>query len=338
MSKKIVIEVILGLALLCLLVTGIVGVQAFRSPLAQPLNLTLAATETPDPAQAAQPTAPPTVVPAQKTTCGSSGSQIVLAIGRDQTFWEPPYGADAIRVVKVDYSNKKITVFAFPRDLFVKTPSLEATYGVKEFRLGELYMFVREKEGNVTPAADEKASAALAQTIYDNFGLAVDQYITIEESVLPKMIDTVGGIEVVIPTAINENGLNIKAGKQSVDGKTAMMYSRYLKGGLASTDEWGRMDRQALIVKAFATKLFKPESVLVATDLFDQIKDAIVTDLSVEQIANLACMGKEISLKDVTAETINREQVNILADETMVIKDDQLGPIKTKLDSLFSVK
>lgn len=338
MSKKIVLEIVAGLALLCLLVTGIVGVQAYRSPLAQPLSLTLAETATPAPAEAGQPTAPPTVVPAQKSTCGASGSQIVLVIGRDQTFWEPPYGADAIRVVKVDYTNNKVTVFAFPRDLLVKTPSLEATYKITEYRLGELYILVRNAEGNVTPEADEKASAALAQTIYDNFGLAVDQYITVEEGVLPQVIDTVGGIEITVPAAISGNGLKINAGKQVFDGKTAMLYSRYLKDGLASQDEWGRLDRQALVLKGLATKLFQPKSLFVATDLFDQAKQTIVTDLSVEQIAALACLGKDMSMDNVTSETIERAQVNILADETMVIKDDQLGPIKDNLDSIFSVK
>lgn len=151
MSRKIVLEVVTGLVLLCLLITGIVGVQAYRRPLAEPLSLVLAATAVPATPEAGQPTPPPTSVPSTAKTCGASGSLTVLVIGRDEHYWQPPYGADAVRVVKIDYSNKSVHVFAFPRDLLVQTPSLEAAYNFKEYRLGPLYTFIREKEGNVHP-------------------------------------------------------------------------------------------------------------------------------------------------------------------------------------------
>ncbi len=338
MSKKVVFEVIAGVLLLGLLVAGIAGFQAYRQPLAEPLSLVMAATDVPSTAEAKQPTPPPTVVPSSAKTCATSGSQIVLVIGRDEQYWEPPYGADAIRVVKVDYSNKKVEVFAFPRDLLVKTPSLEAKYNIKEYRLGPLYTFIREKEGNVTPEDDAIASDAIAQTLYDNFGIAVDQYLTIEESVLPQMIDIVGGVDVVVKEAITSDLVTIKPGKQTMNGNTAMLYSRYLKDGLASVDEWNRIERQATVFKGLAEKLFQPKSLLKATDLYDKVKQSVVTDLSIQQIATLACMGNEIKSKDISAATINKPQVNILADETMVIKDDELGKIKTTLDKMFGVR
>jgi anionic cell wall polymer biosynthesis LytR-Cps2A-Psr (LCP) family protein len=148
----------------------------------------------------------------------------------------------------------------------------------------------------------------------------------------------VGGVEVTIPQAISDNMLTLQAGKQTIDGKTAMLYSRYLKDGRASEDEWGRLDRQALVFKALATKMFQPKSLFKATDLFDQSKQSVVTDLSVEQITALACMGNEVGLEKVSTSTIAKEQLNILADETMIIKDTELGPVKKTLDGLFGLK
>ncbi len=335
MSKKIVLEIVAGLALLCLLVTAIAGVQAYRAPLAQPLSLAIAATDVPTAPAADQPTPPPTVVPAAGKTCGTSGSMNILVIGRDEYFWEPPYGADAIRVVKVDFSQKRVAVFAFPRDLLVQTQHLESIYNIKEYRLGPLYTFVREKEGNVTPEADSKASGAIAQTLYDNFGVVVDHYMTIEESVLPKIVDTVGGVELTVPQAISSPDLTVQAGKQTMNGQTAMLYSRYLQNGLASQDEWGRLDRQAVLFKALAVKLFQPGSLFKAPELYEQVKQSVVTDLSLEQIRTLACMGNEVTADTISADTIAKAQMNILADETMIIKDNELGPVKSKLDSLF---
>jgi len=338
MSKKVVFEVIAGVLLLGLLVAGIAGFQAYRQPLAEPLSLVMAATETPSTADAKQPTPPPTVVPSSAKTCGMSGSQIILVIGRDEQYWEPPYGADAIRVVKVDYSNNKVEVFAFPRDLLLKTPSLEAKYNIKEYRLGPLYTYVRQQEGDDFPQDDVIASDAIAQVLYDNFGVAVDEYMTIEENVLPEMIDVVGGVEVNVKEAITSDLITVKPGKQTMNGRTAMLYSRYLKNGRASEDEWGRLDRQASVFQALADKLFQPKSLLKATDLFDKVKRSIVTDLSPQQIVTLACMGKEIKAKDVEVATINKPQMNILADETMIIKDEELGKVKSTLDKMFGMK
>ena len=157
----------------------------------------------------------------------------VLMIGRDEHFWTPPYGADAIRMIKVDFGQKTVKIFAFERDLKLPTPSLDKKYNMSVYKLGPAYVLVREKEGQKTPGADIKATNEVAQILYDNFSIAPDHYITLEEGVLAEIVDISGGITVTVPNAIKYPGLPLylTAGTQSFDGRTAMLYSRYAKDG-----------------------------------------------------------------------------------------------------------
>ncbi len=331
MSKKIVFEIIAGLLLLALLVVGVVGFQFYRAPLAEPLSIVQAA-----PASGGQAQTTPTAAPAaaSQKLCDMSGTMSVLMIGRDDYSWEPPYGADAVRLIKINFDNKTVKVFAFERDLLLATPSLEKPHGLAEYRLGPAYTFVRNKEGKKAPGADIKATNAVAQILYDNFGIAADHYLTIEETVLPEVIDTIDGITVNADEAINDGGLNVVVGDQQMDGKTAMLYSRYLKNGLASEDEWGRMQRQASVFKGIAVRLLEPDTFAKIPDLYKQVNKTVVTDLSPQQIQSLACAAKEIPASAVQLKTIESDQVDIEADETMVIKS--MDAVKTLIQDFFA--
>lgn len=331
MSKKVIFEGLAGLMLLGLLIFGILAFQAYRQPIAEPLSIVMQATS------AAGPTTPlATVQPTAEPICGLNGTTTVLVIGRDERHWEEPFGADAIRLVKLDFDQKKITLFAFQRDLRLPTTGLEAAYEIKEYRLGPIYELVREKEGNVTPDADVKATNAVAQVLYDNFEITPDHYVTIEENVLADMITTVDGIEVDVPEAIESDFLTLKAGKQKMAGPTAMLYSRYLKNGYASEDEWARLDRQLIVFTGLRDKLITPAVFPKVPELYQNVRESLVTDLSPEMIINLACVAQQLDRFEITNQTIDRDQLEIFADETMVIKN--MDAVKKILTELFGKK
>ncbi len=339
MKKNPVFEIIGIIGLLALLVIGIAAFQVYRSPLAEPLSLTLAPGASS--VQANTFGGGDTPVPAvstAKANCGLSGTMTVLMIGRDEYFWTPPYGADAIRMIKVDFSQKTVKIFAFERDLKLSTPSLAKKYDTAVYKLGSAYVLVRDKEGNKAPGADIKATNEVAQILYDNFSIAPDHYVTLEEGVLANIVDTVGGISVNVPDAIAYPGLSLylSAGTQIFDGRTAMLYSRYIKDGEPTLDEWGRIDRQALVFKGLASKLMQPAVLPKIPDLYKQVSKSLITDLSPAQIIALSCIAKDITPDSVTMKTVERDQMLIEANESMVIQD--IDAIRQTLWDMFGKK
>lgn len=159
-------------------------------------------TNTTTPTVIANSNANPTT-PAIANLCGGSGSILVLVLGRDENYWLYPYGVDSIRLLRVNFDQKTIAMYSLPRDLLVKTPHLDK-YKLTESNLGPAYYVVRSAEGN-DRNADIIATGATAQIIYDNFGIKADHYMMVEESVLTDAINTVGGVEVNVPTAIDDD-------------------------------------------------------------------------------------------------------------------------------------
>ncbi len=68
----------------------------------------------------------------------------------------------------------------------------------------------------------------LVQTIEQNTGIRIDDYVQIGFGGLVGMVDAVGGIEICPKAAMQDPlaNLDIKAGCQEVDGKTALGYAR----------------------------------------------------------------------------------------------------------------
>src|SRR5690606_8689079 len=68
----------------------------------------------------------------------------------------------------------------------------------------------------------------LVETLEQTTGVRIDDYVEIGFGGLVKVVDSVGGIELCPKEDLKDkdSGLDIKKGCQTVDGKTALAYSR----------------------------------------------------------------------------------------------------------------
>jgi LCP family protein required for cell wall assembly len=102
----------------------------------------------------------------------------------------------------------------------------------------------------------------LVQTIEQDTGIRVDDYIEIGMGGVAGIVDAVGGIEVCPKTNMDDKlaGLHIKKGCQQVDGKTALAYSRSRHtSGIGDID---RVRRQREVVSAVGHKVVSPWTVI----------------------------------------------------------------------------
>ncbi|RPJ37440.1 MAG: hypothetical protein EHM21_18080, partial [Chloroflexi bacterium] len=105
----------------------VLGTPTAQSTVVSPAEVDQSITPTPAelPTEPVLPTSTSTPVQASLpvvstgSSCGASGSVLLLFVGADFYGGNPPLGADSARVVKVDYDHEEVTVVAFPRDLWV---------------------------------------------------------------------------------------------------------------------------------------------------------------------------------------------------------------------------
>jgi len=255
----------------------------------------------------------------QKTdqVCGNTGSMLLLFTGEDFTEGVWPLGADTVRVAKIDFSNRRIVVVGFPRDLWVDTPGL-ASMNYPETRLGLAYHYKKEGTNGSDKHKLTVATEQIAQALFDNFGLEPEKYFTIQLQNTPEMIDAIGGIDINVPEGFtSEYGVTFEAGMQHMDGATAAEYVR----AFAEDEEEGdllRFPRQNVFIKALQDRVLSADVITKVPDLYKEFDKAIVTDLSPKQIADIACMAKEVPQADIEFHEITPPDLATEADDLVL--------------------
>jgi LCP family protein required for cell wall assembly len=256
------------------------------------------------------PITAPSAVPTEKTFCGQTGKTLIMVVGDDADPGLPPPGADLIRYIQVDYDRQLVTIFAFPRGLWVNSRVL-ADQQINATTLGKTFYYAQLAAKSQDPEPKEEqqillASQAVAQTVLDNFGLKPDHYVAVKVSNLPKLVDAVGGVTVDNPYSFTTDKYDkvytFATGEQTLNGLQTAAYVRYIS---ATHSDWDRIARQNLVLQSLNKKLQDPATLPKIPGFFTELADSIVTDLSAENITDFTCV-----LKSLPADHILHEQVS----------------------------
>ena len=315
------------LAVGALLLMGVAGFLLWmQRPLGPPLALDVAledlALQQQRQTELQSASEPPAQEKAQQKPCNGKGLQRLLVIGRASPIAAGMYGADAIRLAVVDYERGRAAILALPVQLWVDTPVLAGT-GVDETSLNLVYQKAWENaHGNPDHVRTQKATQALAQTIVDDFAFVPDHYLTVEEAAFVRYVDTLGGIQVTLATAVDgtSEGYGVyPAGSQTLDGARTLNLTRLLHPSAQATpDTWGSLSRQDLVLKGLLVAALQPQNWDKAPELVKEIRQAITTDLSASQALDLACMAQAVggsaALLTVTPDMVTNQDGRMLPD------------------------
>ena len=289
-KQKLIRNVILGLAGFTILI----GLGYLLLTWNQPLNTPLDLSEYTDGTDIVIQT-PANETPNMEPVCGAPPVLNILVSGVASKDYL--YGlADAIRVVRVDFQTKEISVLALPRDLWVDIPGLE-TRGITVGKLNQAYFYGTEGMGYYSGSGD--GSGLLAETLYDNFGYKADRYVAVNLNSFNMIIDTLGGIDVNLANDVykkeyEEPALFLKAGSHHLDGKQAESLARQR----ITIGDLGRINNQTIILKALAVKLLSPTGIGALPALIDQLKFNVQTDLSPADISQLVCLAGMLNYEE----------------------------------------
>ena len=241
--------------------------------------------------------------------CGAPPVMNILAIGTDARGDNYAYGlADVIRLVRVDFVNPKVTILEFPRDLWVEIPDIaDNLNGQDHEKLNQAYLYGNHGFGYTDDPA--QGPGLLARTLTLNFGTQIDHYAAINMRTFEKIINAVDGIDVTLPETVDgrtaadpAQRLLFPAGTHHLNGNQALTLARIRIEGV-----FARAENQNRVLCALRDKLTSPAVIPKIPELIQSFQGAIQTDLSPEQLGQLACIGAKIPSGNIVFATFPKE-------------------------------
>jgi LCP family protein required for cell wall assembly len=257
----------------------------------------------------------------------------ILVLGIDQRQSEEgPWRTDTMLLISVDPATKSAGMLSIPRDLWVPIP------GFQESRINNAHFYgdaFNYPGGG--PALAEK-------TVQYNLGIPVHYYVRLNFTAFEKLVDLIGGIDVQVERTIDDpeypefdgpgfDPFHIDAGLQHMDGNTALKYARTRHDD--PMGDFGRARRQQQVMLAIRDKVLQanmiPQLLPRAGEIASTLGDAIQTDLSLQQVLELAKLGSQIDRTRIKQGII--DQTVTLPYETPD-KDQVLIPLRDEIRKL----
>jgi len=176
--------------------------------------------------------------------------------------------SDTMLLLRVNPETKKIVMLSIPRD----TRTLIEGHGVEKIN-----------------AANVKGGAALSAKTVSHLlgGVAIDRYVRINVEGFAKLIDALGGITFYVPKDMKYKDdtqhlyVNLKAGKQHLNGDQAMQLLRFRHDPLGDI---GRIQRQQLVLRALMEQALNPVTLARMPQILQVIQSYIDTNLTVSEL------------------------------------------------------
>ena len=188
--------------------------------------------------------------------------------------------SDTLFVVMLDKSKKNAALLSVPRDTRVK---------------------IKGHGWDKVNAAFAYGGHKLTQeTVQDFLGIKLNNYVVVDFQGFKGLVDAVGGVDINVekrmyyydPYANFE--IDLRPGKQHLDGKTAMQYVRYRD----EEGDIGRIRRQQKFMMALYQQIASKNIIAKVPGVTKQIMSMVKTDLSLKEMVELGNVMRDMMEKD----------------------------------------
>jgi len=205
---------------------------------------------------------------------------------------------DTLFVMTMDLNTKKATMLSIPRDTYAHIVGTKNNW---HFKINAAYE---------TGGPDRTVA-----TVNEFLGTNATHYLVLNIDSTKKMVDALGGVDVDVEHEMHYHdkwghlSIDLQPGMQHLDGNNAVGYARYRHpdAGKKATPEDGderRMYRQHILFKAMVARAKNFANVTQAPHLVDVAMSTVRTDLTRQQLFDLAAIFKGIQPDDIRTASI----------------------------------
>jgi LCP family protein required for cell wall assembly len=245
------------------------------------------------------------------TTAAWNGTErfTVLVMGLDKRPDESGsvFRTDSMMLISFDPANNSIGILSIPRDLYVEVPYAGLHRINAAYVIGEL-------------ESPDGGPALAMQTVQYNFGIRVNEYVTVDFDTFISVIDAIGGIDIEVPREITDYAyptmdygtetFHVDAGWQTMNGTTALKYARTRH----ASDDIDRAHRQQQVLYAIRDKVTSldiiDDLIVQAPFLYANLRNGIDTGLSLDQMVQLALWAADVPRENIHSDVVGWEYLS----------------------------
>jgi LCP family protein required for cell wall assembly len=213
--------------------------------------------------------------------------------------------SDTVMLVNIPANRKRVVAVSFPRDLAI-TPMQCEPWNPETGAYGPLFDEETQSYGPDEAYTETKLNSAysvggpkcLVKVVQKLSGLSVNRFMAVDFAGFSKMVDAIGGVEVCSTTPLEDYELGTvlaNAGRQMVDGHTALNYVRARQVTTETNGDYGRIKRQQLFLSSLLRSLISKE-VFFSLSKLNNVVNMFIDDSYVDNIRtkDLVDLGQSI--------------------------------------------
>ncbi len=226
--------------------------------------------------------------------------------------------SDTVMLVNIPANRKRVVVVSFPRDLAITPIHCEA-WNPDTWKYGPIYDEKTGTWGPKTVYTETKLNSTfsyggpkcLVKEIQKLSGLSISRFIAVDFAGFAKMVEALGGVEVCSTTPLHdyELGTVLKhAGRQVIDGPTALNYVRARQVTTENNGDYGRIKRQQLFLSSLLRALISEDTLLDLNKLNNVVNlfigDSYVDNVKTKDLVQLGQSLQGIAAGHITFVTV----------------------------------
>ena len=183
----------------------------------------------------------------------------------------------------------------------------------------------RAKGNDKINALYAKGVDKTVEAVEELTGIDIDYYAIINNDLLIKMVDVIGGVQFEVPIDMDYDDptqdlhIHLKKGMQTIDGEKAEQLLRFRhsnpdKNGKMTTypssygtDDYGRMRTQREFMKANISQAIQPKNMLKYKDLVNAVMDNLDTDMNIDDILPYVPYTLDLDFNNIRTEQLPGE-------------------------------
>lgn len=213
--------------------------------------------------------------------------------------------SDTVMLVNIPANRERVVGVSFPRDLEIEPMRCEPwdpqtrEYGPITDPDSPMYgaeqVYTEYKLNSAYAVGGPKCLVKVIQKIS---GLSINRFMAVDFAGFSKMVDALGGVEVCSTTPLEDYEVGTvlpRAGRQIVDGQTALQYVRARQITTEGNGDYGRIKRQQLFLSSLLRSLISKE-VFFSLSKLNNVVNMFINDSYVDNMdtKDLVTLGQSI--------------------------------------------